>query len=122
MTKVVGTQTDKTLFELLGHDFSLYHTDYSKNVIILESKIQEYLKQIQELKTEICSLNTIAQELKSKKFSLEKIKDDPSAVRFYTGFENYDVMITVFKCLEPKASRMHFWQGTDKCKDGKLKY
>ena len=24
--------------------------------------------------------------------------------------------------LEPKASTMHFWQGTDKCKDGTLKY
>ena len=24
--------------------------------------------------------------------------------------------------LEPKASTMHFWPGTDKCKDGTLKY
>ena len=24
--------------------------------------------------------------------------------------------------MEPKASRMHFWQSTDKCKDGTLKY
>ena len=24
--------------------------------------------------------------------------------------------------MEPKASTMHFWQGTDKCKDGTLKY
>ena len=42
MTKDVGTQTNKTLFELLDHDYSLYHTDYTKNIIILESKIQEY--------------------------------------------------------------------------------
>ena len=26
------------------------------------------------------------------------------------------------KCLEPKASRMYFWQGTEKCKDEALKY
>ena len=31
MTKDVGTQTNNTLFELLDHDYSLYHTDYSKN-------------------------------------------------------------------------------------------
>ena len=49
-----------------------------------------------------------AQELESKKFSLEKIKDDPNALRFYTSFENYDALIAVFKCLESKASRMHF--------------
>ena len=40
-------------------------------------------------------------------------------VRFYTGFENYDALIAVFKCLEPEASRMHLWQGTD---IGSLKY
>ena len=122
MIKDVGTQTNNTLFELLDHDYSLYHTDYSKNIIILQSKIQEYSTQIQELKKEICSLNTTFQELKSKKYSLEKIKDDPNAIRFYAGFENYDALVAVYKCLEPKGSRMHFWQGTDKCKDGTLKY
>ena len=121
MTKDVGTQTNNTLFQMLDHDYSLYHNDYSKN-IVLESKIQECSTQIQGLKKEICSSNTTVQELKSKKFSLEKIKDDPNAVRFYTGFENYDALIAVFKCLEPEASRMHFWQGTEKYKDGTLKY
>ena len=66
----------------------------------MESKIQEYSKQIQELKMEICSWNTTVQELKNKTFSLEKIKEDPNAVPFYTGFENYDALITVFECLE----------------------
>ena len=46
--------------------------------------MQEYSTQIQELK--IHSLNTTVQELKSKMFLLEKINDDPNAVRFYTGF------------------------------------
>ena len=36
---------------------------------------------------------------KSKTFSLEKIKDESNAVRFYTGFENYDALIAVFECL-----------------------
>ena len=60
--------------------------------------------------------------IRSKKFSLEKFKDAPNSVCFYTGFENYDSLITVIKCLEPKASKMYFWQGTEKCKDGTLKY
>ena len=42
MAKDVGTQTDNTLFELLDHNYSLYYTDRSKNIIILESKLQEY--------------------------------------------------------------------------------
>ena len=65
MTKDVGTQTNNTLFEMLDHDYSLYHTDYSKNIIILESKIQE-------LKKETCYLNTTVQELKSKKVFIRK--------------------------------------------------
>ena len=58
MAKDVGTQTDNTLFELLDHNYSLYYTDRSKNIIILESKLQEYSTQIQGLKKKICSLNT----------------------------------------------------------------
>ena len=58
----------------MDYKFSLYHTDYNKNIIILKLKVQEYLTQIQELKKEICSLNTtVVQELESKKFSLEKM-------------------------------------------------
>ena len=118
MTKDVGTQTDNTLFELLDHGYLLYHTDYSKNVIILDRKSRN----IQRRSKEICSLNTTIQELKSQKCSLEKIKDAPNAIRFYNGSENYDVLIAVFKCLEAKASRMHFWQRIDNCKDGTFKY
>ena len=89
---------------------------------MLKSKIQKYSIQIQELKKKRCSLNIAVQELKSKNFSLDKVKDDPNVVRFYTGFENYDALIAVFKRFDPKVSRMHFWQGTDKFKDGTLKH
>ena len=41
---------------------------------------------------------------------------------FILVFENYDALIAVFKCLEQKASRMCFWQGTDNCQDGTIKY
>ena len=35
---------------------------------------------------------------------------------------NIDSLITVINSLELKASKMYFWQGTEKCKDGTLKY
>ena len=41
--------------------------------------------------------NTTVQGLKSKMFPLEKIKDDPNAVRFYIDLGNYDALIAVFK-------------------------
>ena len=46
MTKDVGIQTDNTFFEFLHDDYSIYQTYYSKNIIILELKIQEYSTQI----------------------------------------------------------------------------
>lgn len=62
------------------------------------------------------------QELKSKKLLSVKNKYDPNAVRFYTGFKIYDALIAVLTCLEPKTKKIDFWQGTNKYKDGTLKY
>ena len=64
---------------------SLYHTDYSKNKVF-GIKNLGILNTDPRANKEICYLNDTVQNFKSKKFSLEKIKDDPNAVRFYTGF------------------------------------
>ena len=53
-----NTNQQHSFFEFLGHGYSLYYTNCSQNIIILESKIQKYSTQIQELKKEICSLNS----------------------------------------------------------------
>ena len=107
-------------FELLDPDFSLYNTGYSKYIMILELRSQEYPTKIKELKNEICSSDTTVQGLKSKNFSLEKFEDHPNAVRFYNGLENNDALLVIFKCLEPKSSQMHFRLGANKCKDGTI--
>ena len=39
---------------------------------------------------------------------------------FILVLKNYDAPIAVFKSLEPKTSRMHFWISTGKFKDGTL--
>ena len=44
-------------------------------------------------------MNATVQKLKTKKFSLEKIKDGSNDVRFCTGFENCGALISVFECL-----------------------
>ena len=40
-------------------------------------------------------------------------------VCFYISF---DTQIAVLKCLEPKPSKMYFWKGAGKCKNGSLEY
>ena len=93
--------------EFLGNGYSFYHTNCGKNIIILESKIEVYSIQIQELKKEICSLNLLF-KFKTKKVSSEKSQRSFSYRFFLTGFENYVAQIAVLKWLEAKTSMMYF--------------
>ena len=50
--------------------------------------------------------------LLSRQFSLEKIKDDNSAILFDTGFPSYEALISFFKkYIEPKLEKMQYWKG-----------
>lgn len=49
--------------------------------------------------------------LLGRQFSLNKIKDDNSAILFYTGFPCYEALISFFKYLEPKLGKMQYWKG-----------
>ena len=49
--------------------------------------------------------------LLGRQFSLDKIKDDNSAILFYTGFPCYEALISFFKYLEPKLGKMQYWKG-----------
>ena len=51
------------------------------------------------------------EKLQAPQFSLEKIKDDDSAVRFYTGFPNFSTLFVVFEYFKPKFEHVHYWQG-----------
>ena len=41
-------------------------------------------------------------------YSIERFRDDPAAVKFYTGFQSYDHFIYVFQCLGPAAHRLKY--------------
>ena len=116
MTKSVVAQINSTHFELLDHHFSLCHTDYSKNNNFgIENpgifNTNPRIKKGNMFFKQHCS------RIKKMFFSFY-----PNAVCFYTGFENYDMLIEVFKYLESKASRMHFWPVIGQCNDVALKY
>ena len=49
--------------------------------------------------------------LLGRQFSLDKIKDDNSAIQFYTGFPCYEALISFFKYPEPKLGKMQYWKG-----------
>ena len=92
------------------------HADASDNGVIrqlqqkitlLELKLADCEESLREVKSE----NEI---LLSRQFSLEKIKDDNSAILFYTGFPSYEALISFFKYIEPKLEREResiYWKG-----------
>ena len=52
--------------------------------------------------------------LLERQFSLDKIKDDDSAILFYTGFPNYG---SLFGFFEPKLKKMQYWKGENLFKE-----
>ena len=56
-------------------------------------------------------LEEYIEKIEAPQFSLEKINDDESAVRFYTGFPNISSLVAVFQHLKPKFEHVHYWQG-----------
>ena len=46
--------------------------------------------------------------LLERQFSLDKINDDNAAILFYTGFRNYETLMTFYHYVEPKLQKMQF--------------
>ncbi|CAH3133748.1 unnamed protein product, partial [Porites lobata] len=74
-----------------------------QKITLLELKLADCEESLREVKSE----NEI---LLSRQFSLEKIKDDNSAILFYTGFPSYEAVISFFKYIEPKLEKMQYWK------------
>ena len=41
----------------------------------------------------------------------DKIKGDNAAMLFYTGFPNYEALMSFYNYIEPKVSKMQYWKG-----------
>lgn len=81
-----------------------------KKIAELELKLEAQEKIIDELKKE-------NEDLVRRQFSLEKIKDDDSAIMFYTGFPCYNALISFYDYIQPKLSKMQYWRSHTATKD-----
>ena len=45
-------------------------------------------------------------------FSIDKLKYDDGAVKFYTGFPNFSSLESVFEYLAPKLDNISYWRGS----------
>ena len=66
---------------------------------------------VSSLKQHVADLEQQLVQLKRTLFSLEKLRDDDAAVKFYTGFPNFGSLNAVFEYFEPKLECMQYWHG-----------
>jgi len=66
-----------------------------RQITLLELKLADCEEKLAEMEKE-------GEIMLGCQFSLDKIKDDNSAILFYTGFPCYEALISFFKYLEQK--------------------
>ena len=76
---------------------------------LLEQQVSSYEEKITQLEKE----NAV---LLDRQFSLDKIKDDNAAIIFYTGFPNYETLMSFYHYVEPKPQKMQYWKGEKRLK------
>ena len=61
------------------------------------------------LQKKVGQLQKEIDEYKQRQFTLEKFKDDNSAIQFYTEFPNYKALVAFHNYLQPKVAKLQYW-------------
>ena len=85
----------------------------------LNNKTQELENQLEEERSARRELELLSEK---KAFSIETVKDNDKLVRFYTGFENYEVFSMVLDFLGRETSALLDYQNTENLGEIKHKY
>jgi hypothetical protein len=75
----------------------------------MQERLEVKTEMLNNLRAEIGNLQKQIHSYKEREFRLEKFKEENSAVQFYTGFPNYNVLQSFFEYLEPKVEKLQYW-------------
>ena len=81
-----------------------------ERMVLLEMKVNDLEEKLAPAKSENAALL-------DRQFSIEKIKDDNVAILFYTGFPNYQALVSFYTYIEPKLHKMQYWRGDKQVKE-----
>ena len=84
--------------------------ELQRKIALLETQLADCQEKLSEAEKE-------KEVLLGRQFSLDKIKDDNAALLFYTGFPNYEALISFYNYIEPKLSKMQYWKGENLVKE-----
>lgn len=86
-------------------------------VFQLQRKIESLETQLADCQEKLSEAEKENAVLLERQFSIDRIKDDNAAVLFYTGFPSYEALISFYKYIEPKLSKMQYWKGENLVKE-----
>ena len=81
-----------------------------ERMVLLEMKVNDLEEKLALAKSENAALL-------DRQFSIEKIKDDNAAILFYTGFLNYQALLSFYTYIEPRLHKMQYWRGDKQVKE-----
>eukprot|EP00795_Rhopilema_esculentum_P015925 gene15925-biopygen5309 len=116
-TVSISTQTDFSFVNsptYLPIDFEKMENDIMDSFIksdTLQSQIQELSAKVIKLENQVEQLELKLAQVKLSLLSIEKLKSDSSATKFYTGFPNFPTLMSTFEYFEPKVLQMQYWRG-----------
>ena len=76
----------------------------------LEMKVAYFEEKLAQVQSEKAALL-------DRQFSIVNMKDDDSAILFYTGFPNYEALVSFFDYIAPKLHKMQYWKGDKQVKE-----
>jgi len=98
--------------EPLLSDFGVHELpgyDGGRNKLVdtaLTARIEMLESQMQHLKGHDCT--------KTAFFRIEKIAENDSLIRFYTGFISFEILLTFFEFLGPAVHKLRYWGESDR--------
>ena len=108
------------------HQLKLKDDEMSCLLETWKTKEHELNKKIQELENQLEEERRVRKELEllieKKAFSIETVKNNDKLLRFYTGFENYEVFSMVLDFLGRETAAHLDYQNTENLGEIKHKY
>ena len=83
--------------------------DINKLLQSIHEQLEVKAEILINLQKKVGQLQKEIDEYKQRQFTLEKFKDDNSAIQFYTGFPNYKALVAFHNYLQPKVAKLQYW-------------
>ena len=81
-----------------------------ERIALLEQKVCYYEEKLAKVENENAGWL-------DRQFSIETIKADDAAILFYTGFPNYEALVSFYTYIEPNLHKMQYWKGDKQVKE-----